>query len=234
MKKISIGILAVILIVGGYLYLTTNDAVTPIEKAVTAVETEIEALERELAEIDADIQAGRLDETTATAARTRIETRMAGIDTAVSSSNSTTLTASQRLVLTQGLSRLKAVLQSYQVTLMTIEAKAEKRSGNNRGRTLAQIAEDTFDRVEQTVDEAVPEFDATGDLDITPEIEAEVTVEVESETETDATSETATSSEEVIEPEDEEPASETSDTDEAAADDTAIEANVNASSTVAI
>jgi len=164
MKKIGIIVVLLALIGGGLYYLTSQ---APSETIITEVSTEIAALETELAIIQADINAGRLDEAGATTARAALETRLTSINDAVAKSSGLTLTATQQSILTDGLARLKRTLIAYQQDLLTVETKARPRASGSRNQTtlLAQAQEITGE-IEETIADIVPDFKPEIRLDL--------------------------------------------------------------------
>jgi len=199
MKKIIIAALVAAILGGGAYYYT---AFAPSDTIITEVNSEITALETELVSIQADIDAGRLNEAGATAARAAIENRLASINSAVVQSSNSNLTAAQKAILTDGLARMKRALIAHQTALVTIENTATKRSSGSRNRpTLITQVEDIAAEIEETITGIIPDFEPVVDLDLsdaeesatsTPDADNSTSTDTETLDETDNTDENTT------------------------------------------
>lgn len=157
--------LAILLLVGIYFLLTKGDTVD----YVATVDSEIAGLEVELMELDAAVQAGELTAEEAAVVYDRIVARVDSITTAAKQATSATLTESQKMMLANGLDRLKNILTTYQSTLLAVEESVAtlpevqqpmlKRGGGSGNRSsLAQSLIDSAIAVEETVAEVAEEY----------------------------------------------------------------------------
>ena len=191
MNKIIAAVVVVLVVLVAGWYLFTTPSVTDY---TNTVDTEISELETELAALDAQVTAGTLSESDATAAKVQIVTRLNAINTAASASERATLTPAQRIQLVEGLERLKVILVTYRDTLTSIEVSADetavtaelnRRGGSyNRSKSLNLVVADAIADVEETVQDSVQDYEANAELDaqiddVVAEAEADVAMEEE-------------------------------------------------------
>jgi len=218
MNKIIAAVVVVLVVLVAGWYLFTTPSVTDY---TNTVDTEISELETELAALDAQVTAGTLSESDATAAKVQIVTRLNAINTAASASERATLTPAQRIQLVEGLERLKVILVTYRDTLTSIEVSADetavtaelnRRGGSyNRSKSLNLVVADAIADVEETVQDSVQDYEANAELDaqiddVVAEAEADVAMEEEEmtdeepmdETDIESTGDDSTSEGEVV------------------------------------
>jgi len=189
MNKIIAAVVVVLIVLVAGWYLFTTPSVTDY---TNTVDTEISELETELAALDAQVTAGTLSESDATAAKVQIVTRLNAINTAASASERAALTPAQRIQLVEGLERLKVILVTYRDTLTSIEVSADetavtaelnRRGGSyNRSKPLNLVIADAIADVEETVQDSVQDYEANAELDaqiddVVAEAEADVAME---------------------------------------------------------
>jgi hypothetical protein len=128
-KTIIIGLLAIFVVVGGYLVVTNPSpedlTYYKTETAYIAdVDDEVSRLEADLLRLDADIKAEAVTPDQAVATKAQIKTRIETIQTAAQVHTGATLTPAMRAVLSSALDRLTVILTTYRDSLLRVETLA--------------------------------------------------------------------------------------------------------------
>lgn len=144
---------------------------------VATVDDEVSRLELELSKIEEEVAAGTLTPAEATAAKQKIYARLGTIDESVESSQKGELSDVQRVMLLDGLDRLKDVLVKYQATLTAVDEAESALPVNERSGDTKPLPAAIADTIEVVEDYVVDEVDQ-----YTPDEPDETEAEVEDET----------------------------------------------------
>ncbi len=119
-KYLTLGIIGIAIVGIGFLYFTSQDGAQDIESIHEALIT----LEDELDNLDVDVRTGNLTPEEAHRARARIMEQLEAIQTSGTQGARRGLSEAQRAELQDGLARLVGILETYLVTLSTVDAIA--------------------------------------------------------------------------------------------------------------
>lgn len=169
-RYLIFGILVIIIVIGGYFVMKDSNEVT----YVADITSEIDALETDLMELENTLADGSLTPEEAIEVQAKIAARLDVINAKASTAGNASLTASQKLMLENGLERLKSILSTYQATLATVDETVEnappavKAQLNVRGTTsitrkIATTIETLEEHADEVIDDFVPEEDSLSD-----------------------------------------------------------------------
>lgn len=201
MKKYFIlGAIIIIALIAGALYLQPNGGAD-----VATVNESVLTLEDEFDDLDINLRTGNLTPAEAQAARVRIITELEAIRTSGTQGARRGLTEIQRAELQEGLGRLVRMLETYLVTLSTVDAIAAEADPattdsnvprNLQGKTILEVITETLTDLAAAAEIDRPLEELSPEEPVTPPVSEEFSIEVSNgDTSTSDTEETGDTNE---------------------------------------